>query len=78
MLIDFGLGNVRRGFRRDFYWALACPYELHDIVMAEMHLPHGESVTWKNDWQTPDGPAELAKYEALVEELFALYVDKFG
>ncbi|MGO4468592.1 hypothetical protein, partial [Pseudoduganella sp. RAF53_2] len=78
VLIDFGLGNVRRGFRRDFYWALACSYEPHDTVMAEMQLPQGETVTWMNDWQTPDGPAELAKYEALVEELFALYVDKFG
>jgi hypothetical protein len=78
VLVDFGLGNVRRGFRRDFYWALACPYAPRDAVMAHMLLPQGESVTWKNDWQTPDGPAEFAKYEALVEQLFQNYVDRFG
>jgi len=78
LLVDFGLGNVRRGFRRDFYWGLACPYAPQDAVLAHMLLPQGETVTWKNDWQTPDGPAEFAKYEALVEQLFAGYVDRFG
>jgi hypothetical protein len=78
LLVDFGLGNVRRGFRRDFYWALACPYAPRAEVMAQMQLPQGESVTWKNDWQTPDGPAEFAKFEGLVEQLFQNYVDRFG
>jgi hypothetical protein len=25
VLVDFGLGNVRRNYRRNFYWTLACP-----------------------------------------------------
>lgn len=78
ILVDFGLGNVRRGYRRDFYWGLASAYEPHDEVMAQIVLPQGDTVTWQNDWQTPDGPAEFAKYEPLVEQLFAHYVDRFG
>ncbi len=78
LLVDFGLGNVRRNYRRDFYWGLAQPYEQQGAVMAQMTLPQGESVTWKNDWQTPDGPAELAKYAAFVEEQFQQFVHHFG
>lgn len=78
VLVDFGLGNVRRNYRRNFYWALACSYAPQGAVMAQMQLPQGETVTWKNDWQTPDGPAEFAKFEAPVEELFKRYVDRFG
>lgn len=78
ILVDFGLGNVRRGYRRNFYWALAHPYEQNGTEMAKMTLPSGDTVTWKNDWQTPDGPAELAKYTAFVEEQFQQFVDHFG
>ncbi len=78
VLVDFGLGNLRRNYRRDFYWGLACPLAQHDSVMAQMVLPQGDTVSWKNDWQTPDGPAEFAKYEGLVEQLFKLYQDRFG
>ena len=78
VLVDFGLGNVRRGWRRNFQWALACPYAPQGHVMGRMQLENGETVTWKNDWQTPDGPAEFAKYEALVEQLFQDYVERFA
>jgi hypothetical protein len=78
IVVDFGLGNVRRNFRRDFYWGLAGPIAREGAVMAQMQLPQGETVLWKDDWQTPDGPAEFAKYEGLVEQLFERYVDQFG
>lgn len=78
VLVDFGLGNVRRGYRRNFYWGLACPYAPQAEAMGSMLLPQGETVTWKNDWQTPDGPAEFARYAETVEQLFPRYVDFFG
>ncbi len=78
LLIDFGLGSVRRKYRRDFYWGLAHPYEQRNEVMAQMALPQGEVITWKNDWQTPDGPAELAKYADFVEQEFKHFVDRFA
>lgn len=78
VLVDFGLGNVRRGYRRDFYWGLAHPYEQRGAEMAKMRLPGGDVITWKNDWQTPDGPAELQKYEVFVEQLFKQFADHFG
>ena len=78
LLVDFGLGVVRRNYRRDFYWGLALPLEQRDEVMAHMTLPQGDSITWKNDWQTPDGPAEFAKYAPMVETLFQQFAARFG
>lgn len=78
VLVDFGLGNVRRGYRRDFYWGVACPYEVKQHVIAQLDLPLGETVAWLTDWQTPDGPAELAKYEGLVGQLLDQYLDRYS
>lgn len=78
VLVDFAVSCVRRNLRRDFYWGLAAEYAPHDAVMAGMDLPDGAKIIWKNDWQTPDGPGEFAKYEALVEELFQQFVARFG
>ncbi|WP_374582346.1 hypothetical protein [Pseudoduganella sp.] len=78
VLVDFALSSVRRQLRRDFYWGLAAEYAPHDVVMAQVDLPEGGQVAWKNDWQTPDGPGEIAKYEMLVEELFKEFVARFG
>lgn len=78
VLVDFALSTVRRNLRRDFYWGIAAAYAPHNEVMARIDLPSGGKVTWKNDWQTPDGPGELAKYEMLVEDLFKEFVARFG
>ncbi|TFW07013.1 hypothetical protein E4K72_09485 [Oxalobacteraceae bacterium OM1] len=78
LVLDFGLGNVRKGFRRDFPWALGCAYQSTENALGSMVLPTGETVTWKNDWQTPDGEAELQKYAPFVEQLFQHYVAHFG
>ena len=78
LLVDFGLGGARRTYRRDFYWGIALPYEQREEVMAHMTLPQGDSITWKNDWQTPDGPAEFAKYAPMLETLFQQFVARFG
>lgn len=78
LILDFGLGNVRKGYRRDFYWALGCEYQPHDNVVGTIVLPAGETVTWKNDWQTPDAEAELKLYESAVEQLFQHYVSHYG
>jgi hypothetical protein len=78
IVIDFGLGNMRRGYRRDFYWGMACDYQPDGHVLARMILPTGETVAWKNDWQSPDSEAELKKYEPVVEQLFAAYAGQFG
>jgi hypothetical protein len=78
VLVDFALSSVRRTLRRDFYWGLAAAYAPHGAVMARIELGEGDSVTWRNDWQSPDGPAEFAKYEAPVEALFRQFVDRFS
>jgi hypothetical protein len=78
VLVDFGLGGLRRNYRRDFYWGLACPLARAGAAIGQIDLSHGETVTWKDDWQTPDGPRELAKYEGMVEQLFQGYMQRFG
>jgi hypothetical protein len=78
LILDFGLGNVRKGYRRDFYWALACEFQPRDHMLGSMMLPSGESVVWKNDWQSPESEAELKMYEPAVEELFKHYLSYFG
>lgn len=73
LLIDFGLGNVRRNFRRDFCWGVACDYRPEGTVMARLAMPHGDVATWLSDWQSPQSEEELRRYEPLVEQLFAQY-----
>lgn len=77
LILDFGLGNLRKGYRRDFHWALACPYQPRDGVLGTMTLPQGQTVCWKNDWQTPETQAELQKFEPMAEQLFSNYLAHF-
>lgn len=39
-----------------------------------MDVPGGETVTWKDDWQSPGSEAELARYAPHIENLAAQYV----
>jgi len=78
LIVDFGLGNARRSYRRDFYWALACPYRPQGGVLGEIVLPQGETVRWRDDWQTPETQSELDKFAPMVEQLFANYRAHFS
>lgn len=73
VLVDFGLGNVRRGYRRDFPWAIACLYQPKDALMGGVRLKAGETVVWKDDWQSPDTEKEIAKYAPHIEALYGQY-----
>jgi hypothetical protein len=77
LLIDFGLGNVRRTYRRDFPWAMATPYRRDGATIAALATPAG-SVTWKDDWQSPDSEAELARYAPHLEGLYQQYRGYFA
>ncbi len=78
MLVDFGLGNVRRNYRRDFPWALACDFRLHGAMLGGIAMTSGETVLWKNDWQSPESEAELARYAPHLDELYQHYHTRFG
>ncbi|MDB5916624.1 MAG: hypothetical protein JWR40_858 [Massilia sp.] len=78
MLVDFGLGNVRRNYRRDFPWALACGYQPQAPVLGGIAMTSGETVTWKNDRQCPDAQAELARYAPHLDTLYQQYHARFG
>jgi hypothetical protein len=77
LILDFGLGNVRKGYRRDFHWGVACDYRRQDSVLGAMTVRTGERVTWKDDWQSPGSDAELARYAPHIEDLFGQYVARF-
>lgn len=80
LILDFGLGNVRKGYRRDFPWALGCEYQPRpaENILGAIVVPSGETVTWKNDWRSPGTDEELKNYEPAVEQLFQRYVSYFG
>jgi hypothetical protein len=78
MLVDFGLGNVRRGYRRDFPWAIACDFRPQAATLGGIALTGGETVIWKNDWQSPGSEAELARYAPHLDELYQHYHARFG
>jgi hypothetical protein len=77
VILDFGLGNVRKGYRRDFHWGVATDYRRQDSVLGAMTVRTGERVTWKDDWQSPGTEAELARYAPHIEDLFGEYVARF-
>ena len=77
LVVDFGLGNVRKGYRRDFYWGAIGDYRREGDSFARLVLPGGDTMSWKDDWQSPDSEAELARYAAFVEGLAAQYVERF-
>jgi hypothetical protein len=77
LLIDFGLGNLRRIYRRDFAWAIACEFRPCDAVMGGIAFPDGEQVVWKDDWQSPGSAAELARYAPHLDELYRKYESWF-
>jgi hypothetical protein len=61
-LVDFGLGNARRTYRRDFYWGLACTYAPDHGALGCIQT-RGETLRWVADDVTPAVQAELAACE---------------
>jgi hypothetical protein len=77
LLVDFGLGNVRRGYRRNFYWGTIADYRREDVTIARLALPNGDSMVWKDDYQSPDTETELANCAPHLDALIAQYVERF-
>lgn len=74
VLVDFGLGNVRKGYRRDFHWGIVSDYRRDGATLARLEVPGGDIATWKDDWKSPGTEAELARYAPHIEGLAAEYV----
>lgn len=77
LLVDFGLGNVRRGYRRSFYWGAMADYRREDARIARLSLAGGDTMTWKDDYQSPDTETELASCAPHLDELIAQYIERF-
>jgi hypothetical protein len=76
-IFDFGLGNVRKGYRRDFYWGAVCDYRRDGAVIGSVTIQGPQTVTWKDDWQSPATDTEVARYAPFVENLFEQYAARF-
>jgi len=78
LLLDFGLGNLRKGYRRSFYWGVIADVVPSAGVLARVQLPQGETLLWRTDWRSPHSAAELASYEPVLDHLMAEYRAQFG
>ena len=78
LVLDFGLGNVRKSYRRDFYWGVIADYARDGAVFARLTLPDGVTMAWKDDWQSPNTEAELARYAPHIDDLAGKYVARYG
>lgn len=77
LLLDFGLGTVRKHHRRDFAWGAIADYRRDGATIARLTLPGGESMTWKDDWHSPAGDAELERCATLLDGLVRQYLERF-
>lgn len=73
-IIDFGLGVVRRAFRRDTPWAVAVPCRRDGPVLATLEHDRGGHMQWFDDWQSAQGRAELAAAQPIADELMQVYL----
>jgi hypothetical protein len=78
VLVDFGLGNVRKGYRRDFHWGAVCDYRRDGAVLGSLNVPGIDTMVWKDDWQSPSTDEELARYAPHLDGLVAQYTARFG
>jgi hypothetical protein len=77
VILDFGLGNVRKGYRRDFAWGAVLDYRRDGHVLGAVPASRREIMTWKDDWQSPETEPELNRYAPFVEDLFTQYAQRF-
>ncbi|MGZ5199625.1 MAG: hypothetical protein ACXWC4_07610 [Telluria sp.] len=77
VILDFGLGNVRKGYRRDFAWGAVLDYRREGHMLGSLQTSRKEVVTWKDDWQSPATESELTRYAPFVEELYLQYAQRF-
>lgn len=80
VLVDFGLGNLRRYFTRSFPWGVAClpQGERQPGLAGELVLPRGGLMQWKDDWSAPESAAEFSKLEPLAQQLVHRYAAHHG
>lgn len=78
VLVDFGVGGLRRGYRRDFPWGLACAWQPDAPVKGRMAVPGGDEAIWKTDWVFPGSEAEFNKLKPLAQQLAAHYARMFA
>jgi hypothetical protein len=77
ILIDFGLGSVRKFYRRDFVWAAAVPYSGQEAPAASVQLADGTTLAWRITPLPAACEAELSACAQHAEVLMPQYLATF-
>ncbi|GGD00906.1 hypothetical protein GCM10011396_55620 [Undibacterium terreum] len=73
IVLDFGLGNVRKHYKGYFYRAVACIASNSGPVLASVDFGNGINVQWRTDWVGPEVEGELVKQEPYLLPILAKY-----
>jgi len=73
LLLDFGATNIRKYFIPDFPIAIATQLRNDALFPAEIDLPGGRKMLWRNDWVNPDLGRVMAENEPASQLLFSQY-----
>jgi hypothetical protein len=69
VLVDFGLGNVRRRFSRHYPWAVAVDLAPDGGRAAVIDTPRTGRVEWRTDWTVPEAGEQLAAAQEVAQRL---------
>ena len=75
LLLDFGATNIRKYFIPDFPIAIATQVRNETLFPAELHLPGGRKLRWRNDWVNPDLDSVMKDNEAVFKLQFSQYLE---
>jgi len=73
IVLDFGLGSVKKHYKGNFYRAIACVASNYGPVLAAVELDNGVSAQWRTDWVGSEIEAELIKQEPYLQAILAKY-----
>lgn len=79
LVLDFGLGNLRRHYRNGFYWGLATDRMAAPPLLAQVDLPTGEVVRWVREGSAPADAvlAEAARSRELLPSLLHAWDQRY-
>lgn len=75
ILIDFGLGNVRKDFDSQFHRAICSDIDMNPSqgYVARIHINEKTTIEWHTDWIPPDIANECMQQAPLLEPIISNY-----
>lgn len=73
IVLDFGLGSVKKHYKNNFYRAIACVASNYGPVLATLELDSGIHVQWRTDWVGAEVDSELVNQEPYLQPILEKY-----